>query len=1050
MRHEGGEEKIEEPPVDGGADPVTPIVVRPKVEPGTLPRLRFGRSYAFRAWAVDLAGNCRPHQLGPPTVPVGPVAGVIGPLLGAVRPALPAAAHLVAPLRAEAVAGAVEQSGPTPVPTTTGSGVIAGLTIDRLQGGVRPGDPAPDAGRLSVGPGLAVAPDGSPIDAGGGLGRVLGSDLAAVAVGRLRDRRTSGAGSETGAAAPSTISRVSRAALVGEAFRQALLDTDQPLVAPVDVVDPDRVGRLVAGSIEADLPAALVAAALDWVTPLRPFLRWDPVPPPAIVPRIAYTTGESLRQVVIRSGVVQDLDTLQLTVTPPADYAASLPALDYHERSERHFAPPKTSQTQAELHGAFDEAIGSADPADRRRALAAALRESGTFYDQTVTKLDDPTATDPIDGVRLEHEPSVDPADLKTLAQLQADPDLMPANGQYVVHDADDLVLPYLPDTLSKGLSIVFPDAGLDRQIPFPFSTEGVTARWGGDWPALEPIRMVLESAAGITGRIDGRVLTFGLPPGERHRFRLASSLDVADLDLFGIWRSLPPLVRADQDVIDAVVDGWLWAFTPFEEVTLVHAVPRPLEAPRPTRVGAFRVPDGVDSILLGAVDVHGPSTESITAEARWVDSVDDLTFPAPEERPTRSVAFTVPIAPEEDLALLSYADQPLDIPGYGPITVHANVHHLGDTHHRVVTYRFRAQTRFREYFDPEALAGPVVPDPVDPDAPVDDGKSTIGPDVVVSIPSTHRPAAPIVHSVIPLFRWHGGDEPEQPMAVRQRRLSGLRIYLERPWYSSGSGELLGVLIASGGHDPGEVPWVSQWGQDPVWASAPVTNRSIAVELEDLLKVSGLDDRPGEALPIGAPVTLPLAALPAPVPQVTVLGYAPQFNYERQLWYVDVAIRPGDAFWPFVRLAVARYQPDSLANCHLSTPVRCDFVQVPPERTLSVSRTDLRHVRVVLSGPVGVRARFREAASPAGLFAASVMQNRVVVASLQQTRPEHPRRPRVEDREGHGPAGARPRPRPGRGGVGRVARGSRRPPRRQARVRSGLAGPRRGVGAPAR
>jgi hypothetical protein len=137
-------------------------------------------------------------------------------------------------------------------------------------------------------------------------------------------------------------------------------------------------------------------------------------------------------------------------------------------------------------------------------------------------------------------------------------------------------------------------------------------------------------------------------------------------------------------------------------------------------------------------------------------------------------------------------------------------------------------------------------------------------------------------------------------------------------------------------------------------------------------------------------VTLPLAALPAPVPQVTVLGYAPQFNHERQLWYVDVAIRPGDAFWPFVRLAVARYQPDSLTNCHLSTPVRCDFVQVPPERTLSISRTDLRHVRVVLSGTVGIRPRVREAAGPTDLFAAAVMQNRVVVASLQQRDPSIP------------------------------------------------------------
>ena len=52
---------------------------------------------------------------------------------------------------------------------------------------------------------------------------------------------------------------------------------------------------------------------------------------------------------------------------------------------------------------------------------------------------------------------------------------------------------------------------------------------------------------------------------------------------------------------------------------------------------------------------------------------------------------------------------------------------------------------------------------------------------------------------------------------------------------------------------------------------------------------------------------------------------------------------------------MCRYQPDSIDGCHLSQPVRCDHVQLPPERTTSVSRTDDRHVRVVVSGPIGTR-----------------------------------------------------------------------------------------------
>jgi len=56
-----------------------------------------------------------------------------------------------------------------------------------------------------------------------------------------------------------------------------------------------------------------------------------------------------------------------------------------------------------------------------------------------------------------------------------------------------------------------------------------------------------------------------------------------------------------------------------------------------------------------------------------------------------------------------------------------------------------------------------------------------------------------------------------------------------------------------------------------------------------------------------------------------------------------------------LRLVVARYQPDSLPGLHLSPLVRCDYVQVPLERTATLTRPDDRTVRVVLSGAVGVR-----------------------------------------------------------------------------------------------
>ncbi|MBA3246193.1 MAG: hypothetical protein H0T61_13600, partial [Actinobacteria bacterium] len=45
------------------AAPAVHVVTQYRVTPGTLPRLRYGRSYALRAWSVDLAGASPKHEL---------------------------------------------------------------------------------------------------------------------------------------------------------------------------------------------------------------------------------------------------------------------------------------------------------------------------------------------------------------------------------------------------------------------------------------------------------------------------------------------------------------------------------------------------------------------------------------------------------------------------------------------------------------------------------------------------------------------------------------------------------------------------------------------------------------------------------------------------------------------------------------------------------------------------------------------------------------------------------------------------------------------------
>ncbi len=991
VRHEDGDEVVEDPTAT--PDEVTPVVITATVAPRTLPRLRFGRSYAFRAWLVDLAGNVRPHGLNPPAPAPSSVQQVLAARLAtagvdpAVEPGLvvPGVAHLRAETHAGLEARRLTGAGAGATDDADGLGGVAvgpnvgGVTIDRFVAGGLVG--APDAAGLAADDVRLADP----------------SVTAASVAGRLRARRAERA---VGGDAPPRQSFVNRSSLVAQAFARAVGDPRQPFVASTVAIRPEAVAPVVSSHLP-HVPGPVAAAGIDLeaalatITPLRPFLRWDPVPSPAIVPLRRFTEGESLRVLVVRSGVAQDPATLALTVTPPDEYAAAAaaahPALDlgYGDVNERHLAPPKTSQFQAELHGAFDDAIGSVNPADHVRLLAVAMREAGTFFDLDVVDLTDPTTTVPQPGVRLETSPGPPQVDPKTLPLAPGD---APAPGQYVVHDTPQLRLPYLPDTLARGVSLAFPDAGTDRRIPFPFGGEGCTATYGGSdaWPEIEPFRLVLAGAAELSGRVDGTVITIDLPPGDQLRFRLASSLTRPDLDLMGPWRNLPATVRSDPDVVEAAVDGWLWALTPYENVILIHAVPRPLEAPRPTVVTPSRQLGSTECTLIGAVDLHGPSTDSLTAEATWVEPVDEVTLlTGPEEHPQQAVAFTSPVQPFEDLAILWPTDVEATIENFGKVRGHRAVHQFGDTHHRRVDYRFRASTRFREFFHPDLVA----PDPA---VPGDDGRSVVGPVVKVSVPSSARPAAPVVHSVLPLFRWTDGIEPEQPFARRRVRRAGVRIYMERPWFSSGQDELLGVLLAVNGNDsfgpppPDQsgFPFVSKWGGDPAWLGAPVPNRAMTpLFLDSLMAGLTFDDRHHPARPVTQARTLPLSAV-AGAPNVQVAGYKPQYNHDRNLWYVDIAIDAGDTYWPFVRLAVARYQPESLDTCHLSAPVRCDFVQLAPTRTTSVSRTDDRHVRVVVSGPIGVRSkRFPDSVDT---LAALVAPNHQVVARLQRRDPTIP------------------------------------------------------------
>ena len=942
--HEGGEEKVVTDPQPPD-DPTTPIIIERRAAPGTLPRLRFGRHYSFRVWGVDLACNSRPHRVGPLPVdgqpPVEPVETPPGQEGGAAEPVETRVSADLSGLR------------------DFRTGALSRLRERPIEAADAPGD----AGQLA---------------AGRGVGLRLAEVLPQI-VGRLQEVR----GERAEAPAASELAQVQGALASG-------LADDDVAPAATAVINPAVIRSGLA--LDAGLLASPVATAeASAISAELPFVRWQPVPPPTVVPRRPYSEGESNGVLVVRSWVSQDPATLAITTGSPEDYAAANPGR--WATCERHLVPPKTSQLEAEQHGAFDAAIASPDAAARNLWLHAAIREAGTLFDQQVPRLDDPSVTDPT-TVELITSPGASPGEAKTLPLPAGE---APASGQYVVHTGDLVQTPYLPDVLARGLGFVFPDAGRDFTIVPPFGIEGFTARYpgtaasGNTWPSIDGYRLVLAGADELGGTVGEHLITLVLPRGTALRTRVASTLDLSDLAVLGPWLQLPPALQQLPGIPEAAANGWLWALTPPTPLTLVHAVPRPIRAPEPIGFTVYRAQNATSVMLLGGVELHGPSTDSLIVDARWDEVLDEASDEQWKTLPNqRQVAATTAIEPWEDIAILAggHPDKTYDDQVVGHLRTHRAVHEFGDTKHRLVRYRFRATTRFREYFTPAELAPLAASD--DPALPIDDGRSTVSAEVELHVPNTSLPAPPMVHSVIPLFRWEESPEPDQPLARRRTRRSGVRVYLERPWFVTGADEQIGVVLAIGQRPA--TTFTSQWGGDPFWMGSIVADRDV-LQLTDLLSAVGLDDYDSVAGPCGKPQ--PYASADDPNVKVMVVPYRPQYNLERRQWFVDIGFPA--RFWPFVQLSLVRYQPYSVDGRHISKPVRCDFVQVVPERTASVSRTSEGTVRVLVSGPAGYHDAAPGAAAGAvthvvpGLTAAqrvlaavaSVASNRVLRAKLQ-------------------------------------------------------------------
>ena len=631
------------------------------------------------------------------------------------------------------------------------------------------------------------------------------------------------------------------------------------------------------------------------------FDRFDPIPAPQVVALLPDTEGESLFHIPIRS----DHDRTTSQYAADTGYAAD---------AQRHIAPPKASLEDTELSGCFDDAIGSGDPAKIADAYAVATREAGRL--------------DAIHGeAQLEVPYLPDPWSIA--AALVGLPGLEP--GTVTRFDATGTLT-----TVGQPLL-----AGLVAQPPV------LLIDWdakGDVWWKARPLRLrVVEGEGPPVFDAGERVLTVGLAKSGRHDVWLSSVVDPTRMPSHGPLRHIlarAPTPQARDALLGLARIGRLWAVAPARHVVLVHAVQHPVNAPEILALRALRALHDTHAVLSGEVRLHGASTDRVDMAAEW-NEMTDVAPDAPalvtrsaiglhqqvhlardhaSEPPGSARSAAARYVERDDLLLLGVGGPDRGGPQF------QSAHEFYDTRHRLVRYKAVAVSRFREYFRPE-LTEP-------------DGATTRKSlEVEVDVPSSAVPPPPRMLYAVPMFGWERSADPSSRVRTTRRRGGGLRLFLDRPWYESGDGELLGAVLWPGADCP--VPdrlraFVTQWGYDPIWSSMEPPQVPSAEHFRRRVAV-------GENLPL----------VEAGRMQVTVVGHEVEYDEERDLYLCDLELDLGEAYTPFVRLALVRYQPSSIDGCHISPVAAAQIAQVAPERvvTIAAASDDPRQVSVALSGP---------------------------------------------------------------------------------------------------
>lgn len=562
---------------------------------------------------------------------------------------------------------------------------------------------------------------------------------------------------------------------------------------------------------------------------------------------------------------------------------------------ERLLFAPECSVALAEWHGVFDDGIGAeAIAAARAESYRRAAREAGTLEPDTkeLPWLADPAAS----GACFSGLPGMDSDEIRIVTWPESPVGPGPIRLRLVGLDNDEIRAPDVDET-----------AG---------------------------------------------VVTVFLPPGGRATAAVSSVL--ADEDLM----ALPTLWRERLDAealadIEARLARHRHAMvTPTLPIEFVHATQRPRLVPERSGPGEFdvRVPDQTDVRVIVPWTVHAPTTGTVELEASWTVPRDQPTLRStssdlgPDEVRWTVVGDNVKTAAGRPRLVPAVPlDGPFattvivgDAPEIGPEGPHGATIELDTTAHVGLRLRAIATSRFAEFFPPEY--GPAA---ATKDAPERESRLTaVSDEVVVEVPNTRRPPAPTVVEALPLV------VRRREAGVLRREGGWLRIWLARPWFITGWDELPAVLAAPDGQPPRP-----GHGYEVSTLVAPDPARG--VPLFNGITPHALGGFPGAWVDVHLIET---EASDHDSGRTVALSDRPiDWDPDRGAWFVDLRVDVPDLYFPFVRIAIARDQPQSIRGdmqvdeFRVSPVVTLDPIQMLPDRELRHAVTD-NGVRLDLTG----------------------------------------------------------------------------------------------------